>query len=59
MPLYRYKCELKACGHEQYELRGVDKRDVTPECHECGSDTTRIMDVASVSYIGKGIASNE
>lgn len=59
MPLYRYKCELKACGHEQYELRGIDKRDITPECHECGNATKRMMDVASVSFIGKGFASNE
>ena len=59
MPLYRYKCENKKCEREMYELRGIDKRDATPECHLCGQATKRMLDVASVSFIGKGFASNE
>lgn len=59
MPLYRYKCINKKCGHEMHDLRGMAHRDITPDCHLCGSQTKRMMDVASVSFIGKGFASNE
>lgn len=59
MPLYRYRCENEKCRHEMYDLRTIGTRDATPQCHRCQSETKRMLDIASVTFIGKGFASNE
>lgn len=57
MPLYRYKC--KKCNWEGVASRTIANRDDAPPCPECGVVAKRMLDVASVSFVGKGFASNE
>ena len=57
MPLYRFKCQ--SCELQFQEFRGIVDRDSPITCTECNGDAKRMLDVASVSFIGKGFYSND
>lgn len=57
MPLYRFECEV--CKHEWQEFKLIADRDSSLLCPECEGKAKRMLDVASVSFIGKGFYSNE
>jgi putative FmdB family regulatory protein len=57
LPLYRYKCEV--CKEEWQEFCNMANRDDPLSCLVCDGNGKRLLDVASVSFIGKGFYSND
>lgn len=57
MPLYRFKCE--DCKEEWQEFCNMADRDSPLSCLRCEGKAKRLLDIASVSFIGKGFYSND